>query len=355
VRVEPFTIDVELGDLRERIARTRWPPPAPGEPWAQGTDLDDLRTLLTEWAGRDWEQRRRELNELPHFRAELDGLHIHFVHIRGGGTPLILTHGWPSAFVEMLPLVPLLEGFDLVIPSLPGYGFSDRPPRTHTTRDTAALWHRLMQGLGYERYGAHGTDFGSAVSTYMAIQGPLIGLHMSNLDVTPHIQPPLTDAERAYQENVARWDAVERGYSSIQSTRPQTVAYGLTDSPAGLAAYVYEKWRTWADPTAETRDVLLDVLTIFWATRTIGPSMRDYYDERWHCPPIAPGERAGAPTALAVFDRMRAYEGTPPREWAERLYPDLRRYTEMPRGGHFAAVEAPELVAEDIRAFFAAL
>jgi pimeloyl-ACP methyl ester carboxylesterase len=349
VDVEPFTIDLDLGDLRERIGRTRWPPPAPGEPWAQGTDLDDLRTLLSEWAERDWEQRQRELNELPHFRAELDGLRIHFVHVRGGGTPLILTHGWPSAFVEMLPLVPLLEGFDLVIPSLPGYGFSDRPPRPHTTRDTAALWHRLMRGLGYERYGAHGTDFGSAVATFMAIQGPLLGLHLSNLDVAPYTDQPLTDAERRYQQDVEKWDAVERGYSAIQSTRPQTVAYGLTDSPAGLAAYIYEKWRAWSDDVA--RSVLLDVLTIFWATRTIGPSMRDYVDNRWSNAPIGPDERADVPTALAVFDRMRAYEGTPPREWAERLY-DLRRYTRMSRGGHFAAAEAPELLAQDIREFF---
>jgi pimeloyl-ACP methyl ester carboxylesterase len=353
VDVEPFTIDLDLGDLRDRIAATRWPPPAPGEPWAQGTDRDELDTLLADWAARDWGRRQGELNALPHFRAELDGLRIHFVHIAGGGTPLILTHGWPSAFVEMLPLVPLLDGFDLVIPSLPGYGFSDRPPRAHTTRDTARLWHRLLQGLGYERYGAHGTDFGSAVSTFMAVQEPLIGLHLSNLDVAPHVDSPLTEAESAYEQDVKSWDAVERGYSSIQSTRPQTVAYGLADSPAGLAAYLFEKWRAWSEVVA--RDVLLDVLTIYWATNTIGPSMRDYLDNRFHNPPIGPGERAHAPTALAVFDRMRAYEGTPPREWAERLFPDLRRYTVMPRGGHFAAAEEPELVAQDIHAFFGGL
>jgi pimeloyl-ACP methyl ester carboxylesterase len=352
MEVEPFTIALDLGDLRDRIARTRWPPPAPGEPWAQGTDLDELRALLGEWAERDWAAREAELNALPHFRAHIDGLRIHFVHVRGGGTPLILTHGWPSTFAEMLPLVPLLDGFDLVIPSLPGYGFSDRPPDPHTTRDTARLWHRLMQGLGYERYGAHGTDFGSAVSTFMAFERPLIGLHLTNLDVTPRLDAPLSGAERAYEEDVARWDAVERGYSAIQSTRPQTVAYGLTDSPAGLAAWLLEKWRAWSEDVA--RGVLLDVLTIFWATRTIGPSMRDYLDNRWSNPPIGADERADVPTALAVFDRMRAYEGTPPREWAERLY-DLRRYTRMPRGGHFAAAEQPELVARDIEDFFAGL
>lgn len=349
MEIEPFTVALELGDLRDRIARTRWPPPAPGDPWSQGTDLVDLGDLLAEWAARDWTAREAELNALPHFRAHVDGLRIHFVHVRGGGTPLILTHGWPSAFAEMLPLVPLLEGFDLVIPSLPGYGFSDRPAQPHTTRDTARLWRRLMEGLGYEHFGAHGTDFGSAVSTFMAFEGPLIGLHLTNLDLTPHLHGPLRDAERAYEEDVAAWDAVERGYSSIQSTRPQTVAYGLSDSPAGLAAWLLEKWRAWSEDVA--RDVLLDVLTIFWATNTIATSMRDYLDNRWSNPPIGPDERADVPTALAVFDRMRAYEGTPPREWVERLY-DLRRYTRMPRGGHFAAAEQPELVAADIREFF---
>jgi pimeloyl-ACP methyl ester carboxylesterase len=274
------------------------------------------------------------------------------VHVRGGGTPLILTHGWPSTFAEMLPLVGLLEGFDLVIPSLPGYGFSDRPERPHTTRDTARLWHRLMQGLGYQRYGAHGTDFGSAVSTFMALEEPMIGLHLTNLDVAPYAAPPLTAAERAYLRDVERWDAVERGYSAIQSTRPQTVAYGLTDSPAGLAAHLYEKWRAWSE--AVPREVLLDTLTIFWATGTIAPSMRDYLDNRFHNPPIGPDERARCPAALAVFDHMHAYEGTPPREWAERLFPDLR-YTRMPRGGHFAAAEQPGLVARDIKDFFTGL
>ncbi len=362
MHVEPFAIEpaeAQIADLRERIARTRWPERAPGEPWAHGTDLGDLRALLRDWATFAWPPG--ELAALPHFRAELDGLRIHFVHVERGGTPLVLTHGWPSTFAEMLPLVPLLEGFDLVIPSLPGYGFSERPPRPHTTRDTAALWHRLMHGLGYERYGAHGTDFGSAVSTFMAIQdpGPLIGLHLSNLDVRPPTGArALTDDERAYTEAVARWDAVERGYSAIQSTRPQTVAYGLTDSPAGLAAWLLEKWRAWGDTGGDAarvpRDVLLTVLTTFWLTGTIGSSMRDYYDNRFSNPPIEPGERAAVPTALAVFDHAHASEGTPPREWAERLY-DLRRYTRMPRGGHFAAAETPDLVAEDIRTFFSGL
>jgi pimeloyl-ACP methyl ester carboxylesterase len=362
MEVEPLPIDPDeagIADLRRRIADTRFPESAPGDPWSHGTDPAALRSLLDDWSRFSWPPP--ELAARPHFRADLDGLGVHFVHLPSGGVPLILTHGWPSTFAEMLPLVPLLDDFDLVIPSLPGYGFSDAPGGPHTTRDTARLWHRLMQGLGYDRYGAHGTDFGAAVSTFMAIQDPdrMIGLHLTNMDNTPYLgHRVLSEAERAYQRDVAAWDEVERGYSAIQSTRPLTVAYGLTDSPAGLAAWVAEKWVRWSDSGGDLarvpRAVLLTVLTTFWLTRTIGSSMRDYLHNRWSNPPIGPEELAAVPTALAIFDHAHAYEGTPPREWAERLY-DVRRYTRMPRGGHFAAAEAPQLVADDLRAFFTEL
>jgi len=339
-----------LSDLRERIRNTRWPPPSPEPGWEQGTELAYLRDLLDYWAdGFDWREQERRLNEHAHFVA--DG--IHFVHVRRGGLPLILTHGWPSTFVEHLQLVPHLPGFDLVIPSLPGYGFSERPPRT-TMRDTAKRWHRLMQGLGYERYGAQGGDFGASVTTYMALDEPepLLGIHLHEIDDTPYVATPLSPAEQEYREAVAAWDAVERGYSSIQSTKPQTVAYGLNDSPAGLAAWIVEKWRSWSgDLDAVDRDVLLTNLTLFWATQTIATSMRDYYDTRWHGTGIGPDDRVTVPTAIAVFANELVSEGTPPREWAERLY-DVRRWTPMPRGGHFAPAEAPELLANDIAAFF---
>ena len=288
MQIEPFTIEVPeptLSDLRERIRNTRWPPPSPEPGWEQGTELAYLRELLAYWAdGFDWRAQEARLNAYDHFRAEIDGVRIHFVHVRGGGIPLILTHGWPSTFVEHLQLVPHLPGFDLVIPSLPGYGFSERPART-TMRDTAKLWHRLMQGLGYERYGAQGGDFGAAVTAYMALDEPepLLGIHLHQIDTPPHVDAPATEAERDYLEAVAAWDAVERGYSSIQSTKPQTVAYGLNDSPAGLAAWIVEKWRSWSHELDRIdRDVLLTNLTIFWATQTIATSMRDYYDTRWH-------------------------------------------------------------------------
>ncbi len=348
--------DATLSDLRERIRNTRWPEPSREPGWEQGTELEYLRGLLADWAEFDWRAQERRLNEHDHFRAEVDGVQIHFVHVRRGGIPLILTHGWPSTFVEHLQLVPHLEGFDLVIPSLPGYGFSQRPRRI-TTRDTARLWHRLMQGLGYERYGAQGGDFGASVTTYMALDEPepLLGIHLHMIDDTPYAATPLSRAEHEYREAVAAWDAVERGYSSIQSTKPQTVAYGLNDSPAGLAAWIVEKWRSWSHELAAIdRDVLLTNLTLFWATETIGTSMRDYYDERWHGTGIGPDDRVGVPTAIAVFANELVSEGTPPREWAERLY-DVRRWTPMPRGGHFAPAEAPDLLARDITEFFSGL
>jgi pimeloyl-ACP methyl ester carboxylesterase len=378
--LEPFQIrvgDEVLSDLQARLRNTRWPPPAPGDRWEQGTDLGYLKDLLDSWAGGfDWRARERELNRFHHFRATIDGVPIHFVHERarrGKGLPLILSHGWPSAFVELLPLVPLLTDpkahgidgpeFDLVIPSLPGYGFSPRPARA-TLRTVASLWHRLMGGLGYRRYGAGGGDFGAGVSTLMALDDPrpMIGLHLSNLDNAPWLgegSRPLTAAERDYQEQQQRWDRSERGYSAIQSTRPQTLGYALNDSPAGLAAWIVEKWRSWSDSGGDlekrfSRDFLLTLITLYWVTGSITTSMRDYFDNRWHGVVLGPDDRVRVPTGIASFTTQFVPEGEPPREWAERLY-DVRRFTPMPAGGHFAPAEEPELVARDIAAFFAEL
>jgi pimeloyl-ACP methyl ester carboxylesterase len=358
VETEPFSIAIEegvLSDLRERIHRTRWPAPSAEPPWVQGTDLGYLRDLLAYWAdGFDWREQERRLNEVDHFLADVDGVRIHYAHVRRDGLPLILTHGWPSTFVEHFQLVPYLGAFDLVIPSLPGYGFSERPAR-NTTRHTARLWHRLMAGLGYERYGAQGGDFGASVTTHMALEDPdrLVGIHLHHIDDRPPAGgPPPTGAEQEYAAAVEAWAAVERGYSSIQSTKPQTVAYALNDSPAGLAAWLVEKWRSWSDDLdAIDRDVLLANLTLFWVTDTIGSSMRDYYDMRWHRTELAPGTRVTVPTAVALFTNELVSEGAPPREWAERLY-DIRRWTPMPRGGHFAPAEQPALLARDVAAFF---
>jgi pimeloyl-ACP methyl ester carboxylesterase len=379
--LEPFTIDVDeavLADLRARIRNTRWPDQLPGIGWDQGTDIDYLRPLLTYWAeGFDWRAREEELNRFHHFRATVDGTQIHLVHEKARhrqGIPLLLANGWPSTFAELLPLVRYLTdppahgidgpAFDVVIPSLPGYGFSQRPARTGINyRYTAGLWHRLMGALGYERYGAHGGDFGGGVAALMALDRPesVIGIHLIDFDIPPLVGPdsrPLSAAERDYVSANEAWSRAEGGYRAIQATKPQTVAYALTDSPAGLAAWILEKWRSWADSAGDlngrfSRDFLLTVLTIYWVTGTIGPSMRDYYDNRWFSVNVGPDDFIEVPTGVAVTKPF-VPEGEPPREWAERLY-NVRRWTLMPRGGHFMAAEEPELLAHDIVAFFAAL
>jgi pimeloyl-ACP methyl ester carboxylesterase len=385
LHVEPFSVAVDqvvLDDLSRRIRNTRLPEAAPGAPWSQGTDRDWLTRLLGYWAdGFDWRAAERGLNQFPHDRALMGDAEIHFVHARartGNGIPLILGHGWPSCFAELLPLVPLLTdpgahgidgpAFDVVIPSLPGYGFSPRPvvPGGVTYRYVAGLWHRLMRGLGYARYAAGGGDFGAGIATFMALEDPgaLIGLHLTNLELAPYTGPgsrPLSPAERQYLDQAGRWDEAERGYTAIQSTKPQTLGYALADSPAGLAAWILEKWRSWSDsggdPAARfSRDFLLTVVTLYWVTGTITSSMRDYFDNRrWQGEPRpGPEDVVRVPTAVASFPHMLVPEGDPPREWAERLY-NICRWTVMPRGGHFAPAEEPGLVARDIVAFFAGL
>ena len=370
--VEPFIIEVPddvLDDLRRRIRSTRWPDAAPGNAWSQGVDREFLQNLLTYWAdGFDWRAQEERLNRSDHCIADIDGIRLHFVSHRGYGErlPLILLHGWPSSFAEMLPLVDRLgDRFDLVVPSLPGYAFSSRPRRTGVDRAyVAEVCHRLMEGLGYPRYGAYGADFGAGVATHMALSHPdsLVGIHLSTAEMTPYTGPgaaPLSLDERAYLDGLAAWDRVERGYSSVQSTRPQTLGYALTDSPAGLAAWVLDKWRSWSDSGGDLdatfgREALLTLLTVWWVTGCVTSSMRDYYDNRWHGTPLGPDDLVRVPTAMALFPNEFVSEGEPPRSWFERLYA-IRRWNVYRRGGHFAAAEQPELLANDIAEFFTSL
>jgi pimeloyl-ACP methyl ester carboxylesterase len=378
---EPFEIrvsDEALRDLRERIARTRWPDDVDGAGWDYGANLAYMRELAAHWLRDfDWRARERELNRFPQYRARVDGLSIHFVHLRGKGPaplPLVLTHGWPSSFAELAELGarladPAAEGgdprdaFDVVIPSLPGFGFSEGR-RTRGQGAVDVLWRKLMTDvLGYRTFVAHGTDIGARVTSALGRwHGDVVrGIHIGSVDLDwPVPMPPeaeMTAAERDYVERVARWEREEGAYEAIQGTTPQTVAYGLNDSPVALAAWIVEKFRAWSDCAGDverafTKDQLLTNVTIYWMSETANSSMRRYYESRNNPArdPHAPRPRVDTPTAIAMFPGERLL--VVPRSWAERDY-NVVQWTEPQRGGHFPALEAPDVLAHDIRRFFA--
>jgi len=379
MEVQPFNVGVPeatLKDLRERLSQTRWPDEIPGSGWDYGSDLAYMKEMVEYWrAGFDWRAQEKAINAFAHFRADVDGLGIHFIHERGKGNnplPLIVTHGWPSSFFEMTKLIPRLtdpasyggdpaDSFDVVVPSMPGYGFSDRPTqRGMSPLRIADLWARLMtEGLSYQRFGAQGGDWGARVTARLGFAYPeqVIGIHVTSVSATPPYSGPgareLSEREQVLLQERERWAQAEGGYSHIQGTKPQTLSYGLNDSPAGLAAWIVEKFRTWSDCDGEvekrfTKDELLTNITIYWVTQTINSSTRLYYESQRDLWSFRKGERIQVPCAVALFPKELSH---PPREWAERSY-NVQRWTEMPRGGHFAALEEPDLLAEDIRAFF---
>jgi pimeloyl-ACP methyl ester carboxylesterase len=363
-----------IAHLRERLVRTRWADAWPDPDWQLGAEAGTLRDLVHRWAERfDFVGFQDELSALPHFRSRVSGLDIHFLHVRGRGPtpfPLILTHGWPSSFMEMLPIIPLLtdpaghggdaqDAFDVIVPSLPGYGFSGSPDRLIRAR-IPTLWRDLMRDvLGYDRFGAHGVDIGAGVTINLARRHPE---HLAGIHTTTFPDPPagpgseLTEAEQRYLEAARRWDEDEGGYRHEQSTKPQTLMYGLTDSPAGWLAWMLEKYRTWSDCRGDVvgkfgADHLLATASLYWLTETIASAIRLYFDGRASPQPLQPGERVEVPCGFAIFPRELGRTAQPPREWAERAYL-VERWTEMPAGGHFPAREQPELLAHDIREFF---
>jgi pimeloyl-ACP methyl ester carboxylesterase len=372
----PFVVDVAqatLDDLQDRLARTRWPDEVEDAGWDYGANLAYMRDLVEHWrTSFDWRAEERAMNALPHFRAEVEGVGIHVIHMRGRGPapmPLLITHGWPSSFVEMLALIPLLadpgahggdpaDAFDVIVPSVPGFGFSDRPGRGMTRSRVARLWAHLMEGLGYTRYAAHGNDIGAVITGWLAVDAPerVIALHtLMPTFPPPMIGPdvqPLTEAEQAFAELQGRWQQEEGGYNLIQETRPQTLGYGLHDSPVGLAAWIVEKWRTWTDPAGDldryfTKDLLLANVTLYWVTGTANAANRSYYERARDPRRITTCITVPTGVALTTEPIQR-----PPRERAERSYTDIRRWVDLPRGGHFVAAEAPELLAEELRTFF---
>lgn len=376
--VQPFKVDVSdavLEDLQRRLANTRWPGEIPGADWDYGSNLAYVQELAEYWRSRfDWRAQERLINTMSHYKAPVAGMGIHFIHEKGKGPnpmPLVLTHGWPGTFFEMHKITPLLadpgshggdpaDAFDVVVPSMPGYGFSDHTTQRgmHVLR-TSDMWVELMNGLGYSRFGAHGGDWGASVTNYLGYAYPqnLIGIHTTSITrPTPYLGPgsqPLSEAEKALLEQREAWVQAEGGYAHIQGTKPQTLSYGLNDSPAGLAAWIVEKYRTWSDCHGDvesrfSKDVLLTTVMIYWVTQTINSSTRLYYETQRHPWELKQGERIETPTGVAAFP---AEISRPPREWAERSF-NLQRWTVMPSGGHFAALEEPQRLVEDIRAFF---
>ena len=376
--IAPYTIRVSdevLRDLKDRLARTRLPGEIANSGWDYGSNLAYVRDLVAYWRDRfDWRAQERALNQLPQFTTNIDGLKIHFIHQRSPQTnaamPLVLVHGWPGSIFEFTKIIgpltdPVKHGgraedaFHVVALSLPGFGFSDKPgERGYSPEKMADIIAKLMARLGYQKYGAQGGDWGGIITRLVAINDAphVAGLHL-NFCVAP---PPAADpnagvpaaeleryqARQAYMEN-------ERAYQQIQGTKPQTLGYSLDDSPAGLAAWIAEKFHAWCDCDGDiekkfTKDELLTNITIYWATQTGASSTRIYYENRVAKPNPA---RVTVPTACALFPKEIT---VPPRKWVEARY-NLTRWTEMPRGGHFAALEQPELLVGDVREFFRTL
>jgi pimeloyl-ACP methyl ester carboxylesterase len=361
----------DLADLRERLARTRWPDPATVGGWTQGVPLDYARELCAYWAqDYDWRRCEAELNALPQYRTELDGggddsVEVHFIHVRSrhaDALPLLLTHGWPGSVVEFLGVIDGLtdppdpqDAFHLVIPSLPGYGFSGKPAAAGWgVERIATAWAQLMDRLGYERYAAQGGDWGSIITSALGTGAPanLVGIHLTMPFGTPPDgeAQPLTKAEK---EALAKYETFRKdgsGYSHEQSTRPQTIGYGLADSPSGQCMWIVEKFREWTDcaghpQNAITRDRLLDNVTLYWLTNSSASSARLY----WESFRRRRQDEVPVPTGVTLFPYEIARQ---PRQWIERRYTDLRYWSEPQVGGHFAAMEQPEAFVDELRTFF---
>jgi pimeloyl-ACP methyl ester carboxylesterase len=376
----PFHIDVSddvLDDLHARLARTRFPVSAGHHPWEAGTDPDYLRRLVSYWLdGFDWRAAEAELNALPHCVASVGGRRLHFVRLAGvrpadapAPPPLLLSHGWPSSFVEMLPLADRLSdparygaapahAFDVVVPTLPGFLWSDLPAGPVTRAAIARSLHQLMTDvLGYQRYGAFGGDIGGVATGWLGALYPehVVGIHLIHppfpADFDAH---PLSPAEQRFLDADAAYDETDGGYSAIMGTRPDTIAAALTDSPAGLAAWLVDKYRDWSDNHGNLesrfdRDTLLTIITLYWATGSIDSSFQQYFDYEHNQP------RPAITVPAAVTVSTEPSHANFPREIADRCCTDIRHWSEPGRGGHFMPLEEPDLLADELRQFFSSL
>jgi pimeloyl-ACP methyl ester carboxylesterase len=377
MNIQPFEVhvsDTTLYDLQKRLAQTRWPDEIPDSGWNYGTDLGYLKELVDYWQHKfNWREQEVKLNKFDQFKAQVDGVNIHFIHMKGKGTnstPIILTHGWPDSFYRFYKVIPMLtdpkkfggkaeDSFDVVIPSLPGFGFSDRKAMTDAT--IAELWAKLMTKLlGYKRFTAAGGDLGSGVTRALALKHAdvVAAIHLTDVDYPTGLEDfsTMSEAEQQFAGLIQRWLLTEGAYIFIQSTKPQTLGYGLNDSPIGLASWIVEKFYAWSDCKGKienrfTKDELLTNIMIYWITETINSSIRMYSENARATfaqnVPMTKLVRSQVPAAVALFPADAPF----PREWAERNV-NLKRWTKMPRGGHFAALEEPELFVSDLREFF---
>jgi pimeloyl-ACP methyl ester carboxylesterase len=376
---QPFRLhvpDETLRDLRERLTRVRWPDEPPAPPWSTGSSVAYMQDLVGYWRDSfDWRAQEAALNGFRQFKAPVGGIELHFIHEEGKGPapmPLLLSHGWPGSIAEFLKILPMLtdparfgadpaDAFTVVAPSLPGYGLSFAPGQKRFGVEAIGdVFASLMTDvLAYPRFAAQGGDWGAAVASRLAYQFPerIIGIHLNflaGIRRDPRMLNNPTAEEKVFLGQLEHFLKEETGYQWIQGTKPTTLAFGLTDSPTGLAAWIVEKFRTWTDcdgnvETAVSRDEMLTDIMLYWATGAVGSSFWPYY-HRMHSPwPIPEGESIGTPTGYAEFPKEIL---RPPRSVAERVYANIQRWTVMEKGGHFAALEQPEALAREIRAFF---
>ena len=368
----PYTIRVPqdvIDDLRSRLARTRWPTAIPGSGWDYGADVLAIKELCDYWLdGYDWKRHERTLNRFPQFISRVDGVDIHYWHVKGetaGSFPLLLMHGWPGSILEFFAMIEPLtnpskyggkpdDSFDVVIPALPGFGFSGKPSQRGwgVTRIAAAFDSLMADELGYNWYGVQGGDWGGIIASKMASAHSehVAGAHLNFMLGNPPDE--LTEQDREWLATRNAFQAQETGYSAVQGTKPMSVTVAQSDSPAGLAAWVVEKFRAWSDcggdvESAFSRDVLLTNLMFYWVPNSIASAARIYYESQ-RDPGAFRYPKVETPTAFAVFP---AEPWRTPRSWVEPRY-NIQRWTEMPKGGHFAALEQPELLLKDVREFF---
>ena len=374
---DPYEIHVSdsaIEDLQRRLAAVRWPRDTPGEAWAYGTDRAYLEELVAYWRDEyDWRRHEAELNTFDHFTTTIEGQLLHFVHEKGRGPsplPLVVTHGWPGTIWEMLPSVRALsdpaahggaatDAFDVVLPSIPGFGFSGEPAEGTDVARTAELWVSLMDRLGYQRFGAYGSDWGAGVTRQLGARFPdrLVGVHTAGSPGRGQREPE-TDAEREYLARADAWSVDETGYQRIQGTKPQTLAYGLTDSPVGLAAWITEKLRSWSDSNGDvetrfTKDQILTLVSMYWYTNTIGTSVRYYHANGLGSSRSRTGARGPVqvPQGYAEFVR-NPFRTNIPRSFVATQPENVTHWSVFETGGHFPAIEEPELLVQDLREFF---